>query len=559
MHTTPLNHTRHTATPLDGVKSPDLPTSLQNLTDARIMIVDGEPIMIELVKGFLQDAGYANFLTAHDATVAQKILVKHRPDVLLLDIAIQGSAGFELLAKIRNSASLRYLPVLVFSSAGDSVTKMQALELGATEFLTRPIDPSELSVRIRNALALKSYRDQLAQNDSLTGLPNRKVFLERLTWALKLAHRQNALFGVLQVGLDRFKQVNDALGYEVGDEILKAVSQRLLGALRDTDTVSLVQEREHEDNTNVSRLSGDEFIVLTSEIRNADDAAIIARRMLEAMNAPLSLFGKELFVTISIGIAIFPQDASDSSTLLSHVAHAMTRAKMHGRNTYAFWSPATNTHSHQNLSLETALRKDIQKDLLQLQYQPQVDFLSGRIVGAEALMRWHHPDLGWIPPSRFIALAEQTGLILELGEMALRRACADAVKWRQAYWDLTVSVNVSSLQFCRGNLPQIVQAALDASGLPPACLVIELTESLLMADEITNTAMIGAIKKLGVGLSMDDFGVGFSSLSYLKRLPLNELKIDKLFVDDLPYDTGNAAIVGAVVAMAHGLGLEVVA
>ncbi len=521
------------------------------------MIVDGEPVMINLVKNFLEDAGYIHFLTAHDASAAQAMLVRQRPDVLVLDILIQGRAGFDLLAAIRSSASLRYLPVLVLSSAGDADTMMRALELGATDFLAKPVNPSELSIRVRNALSLKSHSDQLEHNDSLTGLPNRQVFLQYLMWSLKLAQRRNTLCAVLQIGLDRFKQVNDTLGFEVGDQILKAVSQRILSSLRETDTVSVAQARD--DETSVSRLGGDEFVVLASEIRQSDDAGIIARRMLDAMKLPLSVAGQEFFVTISVGIAIYPQDAHDSPTLLSNVAHAMAQAKLHGRNTYAFWSPIANTSSHQNLWLEAALRKNVENGVMQLEYQPQIDVGSKRIVGCEALMRWHHPELGWVPPSRFIALAEQTGLILAMGELALHRACADAAKWRHANWDLTLSVNVSALQFSRGNFLHIVQSALESSGLPPACLMLELTESFFMSDEGETAAMIGAIKNLGVGLSLDDFGVGYSSLAYLKRLPLDEIKIDKQFVDGLPYDQGSVAIVDAIVAIARGLGLNTVA
>jgi EAL domain-containing protein (putative c-di-GMP-specific phosphodiesterase class I) len=271
------------------------------------------------------------------------------------------------------------------------------------------------------------------------------------------------------------------------------------------------------------------------------------------------LNGRELFITISVGIALCPQDAQEGTDLLTNVDLAMAQAKLRGRNTYAFHSPETNARSHQRLTLETALRKAIERDQLELYYQPKVEMIGGRVIGAEALLRWTHPELGVVSPGRFIPLAEETGLILPLGEMVLRRACRDAVAWQQAGFTLPVSVNVSSLQFRRGDMPAIIQSELLASGLQAHKLIVELTESLLMDNAQSNIDMLRTIKTLGVRLSMDDFGTGYSSLSYLKRFPLDELKIDQVFVRDLPEDAGNTAIVSAVIAMAHGLGLTVTA
>ena len=535
----------------------DEPTSLQTLKNARIMIVDDEPIMLDVLQVFLEDAGYSHFLTTEDSTQALDMLLKQRPDVLLMDLIMPGKSGFDLLAEIRSEPLLRYLPVIVLTAASDSNTKLRALELGATDFLAKPVDPSELSLRLRNALAFKAYQDQLAYNDALTGLPNRQLFLERLAWTLRLARRHDKQCALLQIGLDRFKQINDSLGHKMGDEVLKAVARRLAGALRDSDTVGTLGK--HENAVSLSRLAGDEFMVLVSEIGNADDVSIIARRLLDALQTPLMLDRQELFITGSVGIVLFPQDGLQDADLLTHVGLAMAQAKLCGRNTYAFYSPETNARSFERLGLETALRKSIAKNELELYYQPKVEIATGRIVGAEALLRWNHAELGAVSPARFIPLAEETGLILPLGEMVLRRACEDAVKWQQNGCDLSVSVNVSSLQFRRGDMPAIIQSALQASGLSAAHLMIELTESLLMENAQANIDMLRAIKALGVRLSMDDFGTGYSSLSYLKLFPLDEIKIDQIFVRDLPDDTGNAAIVGAVIAMAHGLGLSVTA
>ncbi len=531
--------------------------SPQALKKSRVMIVDDEPIMMEVVQAFLEDAGYTNFLTTDDSTRALALMIEQRPDVLLLDLFMPGIDGFELLAQIRGEAKLRYLPVIVLTAASDSETKLRALELGATDFLAKPVDPSELSLRLRNALAFKAYQDQLAYYDALTGLPNRQLFLDRLTWTLRLAKRHSKQCALLQIGLDRFKHVNDSFGHQVGDELLAAVSRRLSATLRDSDTISKLEERD--ESVSLSRLTGDEFMVLISEINHEDEVSAIARRVLDAMQSPLVLGRHELFISISVGIALYPQDGATGVELLTHVGHAMTQAKRLGRNTYAFSSPETNVRAQERLALETALRKAIENDELALYYQPKVAPNTRRIIGAEALLRWNRPGLEPVSPGVFIPLAEETGLILQLGKMVLRQACADAVKWQRAGFDLAVSVNVSGLQFRRGDLHSIIQTVLRESGLPAGNLKIELTESLLMGNASENIDMLHAIKKQGVYLSMDDFGTGYSSLSYLKHFPLDELKIDQSFVRDLPDEKGSAAIVGAVIAMAHGLGLTVTA
>ena len=540
-----------TAEPLERL------TSLHSLKDALVMIVDDEPIMIEVVQVFLEDAGYTHFLTTEDSTQALDMMHKQRPDVLLMDLIMPRKSGFELLAEVRNEPALRYMPVIVLTAANDSETKLRVLELGATDFLAKPVDSSELVLRIRNALAFKAYQDQLAYHDGLTGLPNRQLFLERLAWTLKLAHRHNKQSALLQIGLDRFKQINDTLGHETGDEVLKLISQRLALVLRTFDTVSDIAERDNA--VSLSRLAGDEFMVLVAEIDHAEAASAVARRLLETVKQPLILGGHELFITLSVGIALFPQDGQQGSDLLTHVDLAMANAKQNGRNTYSFYSAETNARSFERLKLETALRKAIDNDELELYYQPKIEAATDRIVGAEALLRWNHAEMGIISPTQFIPLAEETGLILSLGERVIRNACMEAVKWQQAGCNLPVSVNASSLQFRRGDMPFIIQSALHDSGLNADNLIIELTESLLMDNAQANIEMLNTIKSLGVRLSMDDFGTGYSSLSYLKQFPLYEIKIDQTFIRDLPDDTANAAIVGAVIAMARGLGLKITA
>lgn len=551
MQSSPLLNDR-----LDNGVSPEQQDTWQALKDAKVMIVDDEPILVDVIQILLEDVGYKNFLALNDPTQALEMMLKQRPDVLLLDLIMPDKSGFELLREIRNEPVLRYMPVIVLTAASDADTKLQALELGATEFLAKPVDSSELVLRLRNALAFKAYQDQLAYHDALTGLPNRQLFMERLDWTLKLAHRHKKHSALLQIGLDRFKKINDTLGHEMGDEVLKTVARRLTSALQEEATG---YQDGHQEALSLSRLAGDEFMVLVPEISHAEAVASIARRLLESMRSPVVLGGQEVFISISVGIVLFPLDGDLASDLLTHVDLAMAQAKLNGRNTYAFCSHETNTRSFERLKLETALRKAVDNHELELYYQPKVDPESGSIIGAEALSRWTHATLGVISPARFIPLAEETGLILPLGEQILRRACQDAAQWQQGGCKLPVSVNVSSLQFRRGDMPAVIQAALQASGLQPCSLIVELTESLLMDDAQANVDMLHSIKSLGVRLSMDDFGTGYSSLTYLKQFPLYELKIDQSFVRDLPEDTGSAAIVGAVITMAHGLGLTITA
>ena len=538
-------------------RSPEWQSLMETLTRARVMIVDDEPIMIDVVQAFLEDAGYANFLTTEDSRQALDLMLHERPDVLLLDLLMPGKSGFELLNEIRAEPRLRYMPVIVLTAASDADTKLQALELGATDFLAKPVDPSELTLRLRNALAFKAYQDQLAYNDALTGLPNRQRFLDRLDWALSLARRQNRHCGLLHVGLDRFRQINDTLGHDAGDEVLREVARRLTHVLRESDAVALLDLREEQ--VELARLGGDEFVVLLAELRHVDDASLVARRLLDAIRAPFHIAGHELYLTLSIGVAVYPQDGNEPAELLASMDAALAQAKGMGRDAFAYRSQEANARTTARLKLETALRKALEREELSLHYQPKVIAADGRIVGVEALVRWNSLDLGFVSPGEFIPLAEETGLILQIGEFVMRRACEDAARWQREGHGVAVSVNVSSLQFSRSDMPTTIAAALNTSGLDAGQLVVELTESLLMENAQANIDLLHRIKAQGVRLSMDDFGTGYSSLAYLKQFPLDELKIDRAFVMGLPDDRGSMAIVGAVIAMAQGLGLKVTA
>ncbi|MBK8535442.1 MAG: EAL domain-containing protein [Candidatus Competibacteraceae bacterium] len=386
----------------------------------------------------------------------------------------------------------------------------------------------------------------LAQYDALTGLPNRALLDDRLRQAVLRAGRDHRMVGVLLVDLDHFKRINETLGHAAGDRLLRDVVGRLQQCVRQCDTIS--------------RQGGDEFAVLLPELGASDDAARIAERMLEAVAQPYRLDDQELLASCSIGISLYPRDGRSSENLLKNADIALYRAKDMGRNNYQFYLSGATMIARERLSLETHLRHAVAKQELELYYQPKWDFHTGAITGAEALIRWNHSQLGLLSPIRFIPIAEDSGLILQLGEWVLRTAVREIGDLhRDGFAGLLVAVNLSGRQFRQDDLAEMVRGLLEETGFDPACLELELTESILMHHTEDNIATLKSFKGMGARLAIDDFGTGYSSLSYLQRFPVDVLKIDRAFVKDLPGDTSSAAIVDAIVTLAHGLGLEVVA
>ncbi len=386
----------------------------------------------------------------------------------------------------------------------------------------------------------------LAFHDPLTNLPNRLLFNDRLTLAVAQAHRHNQRLAVLFLDLDRFKIINDSLGHSVGDELLRQLAERIQEHVREGDTVA--------------RLGGDEFTLLVPGINADEDAAKIARKICDAIHDPFWIDGRELFVTTSVGVSVYPADGHDAETLVRNADSAMYRAKEQGRDNYQLYTPAMNARAVERLSLESRLRQAVAHDELELHFQPFIDLKTAELLGAEALLRWRHPELGLIPPGEFIPIAELSGLIVPIGEWVLRTACAEARKWHEkGFTDLTVSVNLSSRQFQHTDLVTQVTHALDETGLEPNKLDLEITESNAMQNAEHSINTLWGLKKQGVRISMDDFGTGYSSLNYLKRFPIDRIKLDQSFVRDLPSDKDDAAIAMAVIAMGRSLELEVIA
>jgi diguanylate cyclase (GGDEF)-like protein len=401
----------------------------------------------------------------------------------------------------------------------------------------------QAAVALSNVRRIEENRI-LAYYDSLTGLPNRLLFMEHLRQSLRRAHRDGHRVAICLLDLDEFKKINDTLGHNAGDQLLKVVAQRLTERLR---------------SGTVARIGGDEFAFCLTNFSGVDSPARVAQGLLSEITRPYTLRNQEVFITASVGIAIYPADGQALETIVKNADTAMYHAKREGRSTYQFYTPSMNATAVQRLAMENALRKAIELDQLRAFYQPVVDVQTREILGAEALLRWIHPEFGMVGPSEFIPLAEESGLIIEIGEWVLREACAQARAWNDAGHQLfSMSVNVSSRQFKDGAFLDTVESALLDTGLSPQTLMLELTESLLLDVEAV-TITLGRLRGLGVKIAIDDFGTGFSSLGYLKHFPLDALKIDQLFIRNLATDSDDSAIADAIITLAHSLKLQVVA
>jgi diguanylate cyclase (GGDEF)-like protein/PAS domain S-box-containing protein len=401
---------------------------------------------------------------------------------------------------------------------------------------------NDVTERKRNETEL----EYLATHDALTRLPNRILLEDRLQQAIERAKRDGRIVAVLYIDLDRFKIVNDSVGHEGGDKLLRQISERISSVFRAGDTVA--------------RQGGDEFVVVLERIESEKNAADLAQRLMQVMASPFTVADAQFYANCSIGISLFPKDGMETSELLKNADAAMYRAKDLGGNNFQFYTPPMNERARERLEIENALRNGFNRGEFILHYQPQVDLLTGAVVGVEALLRWQHPELGLIAPNRFIEIAEETGLIVPIGAWVLRSACAQAKAWQQAgFANLRVAINLSARQFAYGNLVDLITNILDETGLAAEYLDIELTESLVMSDVEQAISILNDLRSLGVQISIDDFGTGYSSLSYLKKFPIDVLKIDRSFVQEIELQSKDAAITDAIISMAHGLGIRVIA
>lgn len=498
-----------------------------------------------------------------------QLFQERKMDAVLLDVIMPtGMNGYHACSQFRNLPDGKHIPVLMMTGLDDLDSITQAFESGATDFITKPINIPLLGHRVRYMLRAAQTTKRLSESerrlhrmayfDSLTDLPNRQFFLEHLQMMVALVHRQKQKLAVLFLDLDGFKRINDTLGHHMGDLVLQATGERLRNSLRASDV--LIRTGVNEDGISLARLGGDEFTVLLSTIERNEDAAIVAERIRASLSETLFLNNNELYTTTSIGIAIYPEDGESAEELLKNADLAMYYAKRGGSNTYRYFTQKMTEAAQRRLSLENHLRKVIERNELTLNFQPLFNLSKGKLCGVEALLRWENHELGQLSPAEFIPVAEETGLIISIGEWVLRQACNQATKWiNQGLPVNRIAVNVSAVQLLHKGFASQVANILAETGLDGHILELELTETALITDEDAVLDVLLALKKFGIQLAIDDFGMGYSSLSRLKNFPINRLKIDQSFINDVEQNAENGAITVAVIAMAESLSMKVTA
>jgi len=547
-----------------------------------LLLVDDEEEVGAALERLLRRDGY-RILRATSGQEGLAILAQNEVGVIISDQRMPGMDGVEFLTRVKDLYPQTIRIILSGYADLDSVTA--AINQGAIyKFFVKPWDSNTLRAdlveafwrydmarqkehllqEIQNANVLlaqvnldlaaavekkDSQIDHVVHYDTLTKLPNRLLFLDRLDQELIRAQRDNSMMALLTADLDRFKQVNDSFGHPVGDQLLQVVAGRLAGQIRACDTVA--------------RVAGDEFCIALTGVKTTHAAGEVAQKILDSFaHNPISIGDSEIFITLSIGISVYPVDGVNTTTLLKNADAALHQAKAEGRNNFQYYEEQMNASAWQRLKLETELRRALEREEFVLYYQPKVDLESGKIIGMEALLRWQSPERGLVAPGEFIPLLEETGLILPVGEWVLRAACKQARTWQaEGLPDIRIAVNLSMLQFKQPDFAGLVLNILKENGLDPAlgAIELELTESLLMNNAAGAVDTLIRLHEAGIQFSIDDFGTGYSSLSYLKRFPINSLKIDQSFVRDLSSGSEDEAIVAAIIALAHSLGLNVIA
>ncbi|MCG3202833.1 MAG: Chemotaxis response regulator protein-glutamate methylesterase [Gammaproteobacteria bacterium] len=526
---------------------------MQTIEPARavnILFIEDQADIAALIRRRLSAHAGAGMVITHvsDLRSGLAALKTAAFDVVMTDLNLPDSRGVETVHRLLKIC--RYIPVVVLSAVDEDQAILDTVESGAQEYIVKgQTDGHVIARTIRQAIKRKQAElklRRLAHYDSLTGLANRSQFRRRLEQALERGARRRSSVALMMIDLDRFKAVNDTLGHQAGDRMLVMVAKRLRSCLRECDKVA--------------RLGGDEFTVTLEEVQSPDQAAAIAQKIVEAISRPFLVGGQEFYVTPSIGITLHPLDGDNADALIRNADTAMYRVKAGGRNGFKFFTPAMNELTGERLRMQAALRQAIDRNELVLHYQPKVSLHSGRLRGVEALLRWQRAGGRLLAPAEFIPLAEDTGLILPIGEWVLKAALGQIRRWSGLGLPGTrVSVNISPRQFRQCDLAAVVASALSQTELAGGHLEVEITEGVLMDDTEASVATLKRLKDLGVGIAIDDFGTGYSSLHYLKRFPIDTLKIDHSFVSDIPHDHDDATITQAIIGLARNLRLNVIA
>ena len=585
---------------------PVLPSDVDTPT---VLIIDDTPANVGILVEYLEGRK-VRVAVAQEGEEGLARAEFVRPDLILLDVMMPGMDGFETCRRLKASETTRDIPVIFMTALSEVQDKISGFTSGGVDYVTKPFQIDEVWARVTTHLALRHAQkllaeqnaqlqqeiamrrraeedlqaannaleervaertaelvrtntileekiaaynqaerriDFMAHHDALTGLPNRLLLEDRINQAIAQARRhQDELVAELHIDLDHFKTINDSLGNQVGDRLLQAVAARLQECTREGDSLGC--------------LGGNAFGICLAALRGSNDAALVASKILEALSQPFFVDDNKLHVGASMGVSLFPSDGSDASALLRAAHAAMYQAKQKGRGNYQFFTPALHEAAKRRMAATNQLRQALAQNEFSVYYQPQVDMESGRIFSAEALLRWTPPGKAPRSCAEFIAIAEETGIIVPIGEWVLRQACAQLKRWRDSgHPDMRIAVNLSAIQFAQGNLTHCVAQVLDETGLPPDALELEITESITMQPSEENIAVLRQLSGMGVQLSIDDFGTGYSSLSYLHNFPIHALKIDRSFVIGINQDAHDAPIVTAIIAMAQSLHLNLIA
>ena len=544
--------------------------TLRLMRNAKIMMVDDEPINMRVLQLHLNAEGYERFVTVSDSRTAISVLREELPSVLLLDLNMPEVSGLDILKTIRSNDELKQLPVIVLTSSNNTDTKFKALELGATDFLQKPVHASELALRMRNTIVARAYEQQLMQVDGLTDLPNRLFFSDYIKEQVPGPCPEVGSRVLVLININRFKSINDSFGSDRGDDVLWAFSQRLRLAFANHAESSTSESSTSGEfdcmpirSSMVMRLGGDRFGVIVNTGKQAVEDEYLRgciAALLQSLEDPFVIDSHKIFVNVGIGISEFESTAQGVETLVNRAETAMNNIDSSSGEAFAFFSMDMVAGARRLLDIENAMRTAIVDGGMYLAYQPKVDVRSGQVTGAEALIRWNQNALGNIGPDEFIPVAESSGLILSIGQWVLEKACMEAAVIRSSgFPDFNIAVNVSILQLYDADFIEGVKQTLTMYRLPSDALTLELTENMIMDNVESCIEKLQELRDLGVRISIDDFGTGYSSLSYLQKFPVDQLKIDRSFIMQIDSADDRSPIVKAIVNLAHDLGLSVVA
>ncbi len=512
-----------------------------------VIIVDDDPAILLLLQHILVSENY-DVTEATSALEAIELCRQFHYDLAIFDLVMPEMDGITACKELSFQVSTPP-PVLIITALDDDTSVASAFDSGAIDYITKPINWSVFKQRVKRIVEGEQYRQQVRKlqfHDVLTGLPNRALLLDRLESAIHRVQRHGGLVALMMVDIDNLKLINETLGHHNGDKLIQSVATRLSNCIRETDTLS--------------RSGGDEFSLVVENLSKLEDITLLASKFSRVIEHKLTIQDHEIHIKASIGISVYPQDGKDIGSLLSHADAALYRAKDQGGNAYEFYSPELSKKANRRLKLENSLRNAIESKQLVVYYQPKVNLENGEPSGMEALVRWNHPESGIIPPDEFIPIAEETGLILPLGQQVIEIACEQFKQWQAQQLNVNnISINVSARQFKEQDLVGILREVLEKHALDPQHIELELTESTLLKNEKEAESKLKQLHQMGIKLSIDDFGTGYASLAYLKRLPIDVLKIDRSFTDGILTDPDDMAIINAINGLATGLGLKLVA